>query len=354
MSRSQQYLVSLLEGVPMSELPDFEHRSAFDQIRQRIAGAEDIVGELKTLYRVNNFSEFALSLLWIAEKVERDPALLEPTPEEQNLTLEAFRKAIGSAGESVGVETPTEPSADMPPETVPETSSGFGLEQSPEVSTSFPVEPSLESDLTVGSTVEQAEPTSPFDFPSEPEPSADTMSGFDLPSAPGAMDDAMAGFGATSEPLAEFPSTPSLEPSPELMGDFPSFEQPAAGFSPSASAGREETAEVEFAKLVEQFVEAVQTGAEHRDALKEQVLALCAAAQTEESAASDYRTFCQILAEFIGYIVDNQLVDDIRVMNLLSNVTDPVWAWARADASSRAGILDAAYDVLRDYKSLFE
>jgi hypothetical protein len=294
-------------------------------------------------------------LLWIAEKVERDPALLEPTPEEQNLTLEAFRRAIGDSGEGFGVATPTEPVAEIPTETEPETPSGFGLEQTPEVPIDFPAEPSFANDLSVGGSIEQAETMSSFGPTPEQELSADALAGFGPPSEPGAMDDTMAGFGSPSEPLAEFPSAPSLESTPEVLGDFPSFEQLEPGFSTASPTGSEEGAEVEFAKLVEQFVEAVQTGAENRDVIEEQVLAVCASTLAEGSAASDdYRNFCQILSEFISYVMDNQLVDDIRVMNLLSNVTDPVWAWARADASSRAGILDAAYDVLRDYKSLFE
>lgn len=345
MSRSKQYLVSLLESVPITELSDFEYRSAFDQIKSRIAGAEDVVGELKVLYRVNNFSDFALNLLWIAERVERDPSMLESTPEEQNLTLEAFRRAIGDTGESFGAAAPvmpTEPTVEMPAEPTVETSSGFGFEPTSEVSTAFPSEPA-------------ADTMSAFGLTSEPEPAADAMAGFGPTSEPEAQADTMAGFGPPSEPMADFPSAPSLEPTPEPMADFPSFGQSVSETPAAPASAGEGDAEAQFARLVEQFVEAVQTGAEDRDAIKEQVLSVCATVLAEGSEASeDYRNFCQVFSEFIHYIVDNQLVDDIRVMNLLSNVTDPVWAWARADAASRTGMMDAAYDVLRDYKSLFE
>lgn len=349
MSRSQHYLVSLLDNVPITELSDFEHRAAFDQIKDRIAGAEDVIGELKILYRVKNFSDFALNLLWIAERVERDPSMLESTPEEQHHTLEAFRKAIGDTGEGFGVATPampSEPAVETPPEPAAEMSTGFGFEPTQETSTGFPAEPEPAADVM-----------SAFGLTAEPEPAADVMAGFGPTAEQEPAPDAMAGFGPPSEPMAEFPSAPSVEPTPEPMADFPSFEQPYTEI-PSASAAMpagEGDAEAQFAKLVEQFVEAVQTGAENRDTIRDQVLAACAVVQAEGSGApEDYRNFCQVFSEFISYIVDNQLMDDIRVMNLLSNVTDPVWAWARAEGASRTGMMDAAYDVLRDYKSLFE
>lgn len=356
MSRSKQYLVSLLESVPITELSDFEHRSAFDQIKSRIAEAEDVVGELKVLYRVNNFSDFALNLLWIAEKVERDPSMLESTPEEQNLTLEAFRRAMGDTGEGVGTAASTMPAEEISTEPTAETPSGFGFESTTEVPTGFPSEPepTLASDLPVESSIEQA-PESMSVFGPTSEPSADAMAGFGPTSDQETTADSMAGFGPPSESMTDFPSAPSLEPTLEPMADFPSFEQPGAEMPAAPASAGEGGAEAQFAKLVEQFVEAVQTGAENRDAMKEQVLSACAAVLSEGSGATeDYRNFSQVFTEFINYIFDNQLVDDIRVMNLLSNVTDPVWAWARADEAGRAGMMNAAYDVLRDYKSLFE
>ena len=99
----------------------------------------------------------------------------------------------------------------------------------------------------------------------------------------------------------------------------------------------------------------MQTGSDDREPLKGQVLAACAAVLADASGAQDdQKKFCTVLAEFVTYISDNQFMDDIRVMNLCSNVTDPVWQWARADAASREGMMGSAYDVLREYKSLFE
>jgi hypothetical protein len=314
MLRSRQYITALLDGIPLEEFPAFEHRTAFEQIKEHLIGADDLVGELKTLYRVNNFSDFALSLLWIAEKVERDPSALEWTPDEQTLVVSSFRKAVGEEG---GVSSPAfEPVTEVPP--------ALGSEQTAESPFDFPLQPELS-------------PEAPA-FPSEP--AAETLVG----------PEPMAEFPAAetpSESMAEFPSVPAEE--------FPSAESAPMLETPAAAPSGEGSPEVQFAQLVEQFVEAVQTGAENRDAIKDQLLSACQAVLVEGSgAADDYRNFCQVLTEFVSYIMENQLVDDIRVMNLLSNVTDPVWAWARADEAGRAGLLDAAYDVLRDYKSLFE
>ncbi|MCI0562577.1 MAG: hypothetical protein MN733_29190, partial [Nitrososphaera sp.] len=75
MSRSQHYLDALLSGVPLEELSAFEHRAAFQHVKERLSGTQDVEGELKLLYRVNNFAELALQLLWIAYRAEQDPTM---------------------------------------------------------------------------------------------------------------------------------------------------------------------------------------------------------------------------------------------------------------------------------------
>jgi hypothetical protein len=69
MNRSQKYISILLERLPKWELRSYEHQTSLDRIRDRITSASNIQSELQSLYRVNGFSEFALSLMWIAEKV---------------------------------------------------------------------------------------------------------------------------------------------------------------------------------------------------------------------------------------------------------------------------------------------
>ncbi|HEY4612214.1 MAG TPA: hypothetical protein VII11_04470, partial [Bacteroidota bacterium] len=198
MSRSKQYITSLLDGVPLEELADFEHRSAFQQIKERIAGAEDVAGELKVLYRVNRFSDFALSMLWIADRAERDPSALEPGVEEQTLVLSAFRHAIGDAGEVIE-QTPAAPV----PEPIVE-----------EPVAAAPQEP------------EVAETT--FDMPTQP--AAETPAGFDAFGA-ATTEEAPSGFGPASEATTDFPATPTSEAAAP-MGDFPSFPSSEATAEP--------------------------------------------------------------------------------------------------------------------------
>ncbi|MGH2566769.1 MAG: hypothetical protein ACRDGA_00395, partial [Bacteroidota bacterium] len=201
-----------------------------------------------------------------------------------------------------------------------------------------------------------------------PEPVVETPSGFPeqiakTPSGfgPEVPSESSEGFGPAAEPMADFPSAPAAEvptgfgPESDALADFPSAPDTGSPFETAAPPAGEGAPETQFAKLVEQFVEAVQNGADDREAVKDRMLAACATTLAEGSGATDdHRQFCQVMTEFVNYISENQFLDDIRVMNLLSNVTDPVWEWARADAASRAGMMGAAYDVLRDYKSLFE
>lgn len=396
MSRSQQYLDSLLSGVPLEELAVFESRAAFQHIKERITGTEDVTGELKALYRVNNFSELALQLLWIAQRSEQDPTMLEPTVEEQTLVLSLFRHAIGDTVEVVEeqpavvpmdtTEPTVEPEAIVTetytPEPVvePEIISEPIIEQAPEPVQVPEPEPTQEASTGFGfaeETPQQELPAAePFGMPSEPEPAsapsaeADPFSMGSTTEAPAEADpfgmasttEEPSGFGPTTEsapaaePFGDFPSTPSAEPTPEAMADFPSGESAPPAAVPQQAVGiGEALTEMQFAKLVERFAEALSSGAADRDAVKDEMLNACAAILKDGSGApDDYRNFCQVLTEFISYIYENQFVDDIRVMNLVSNVPDPVLAWAKADAGSRPGMMNAAYDTLREFKSLFE
>ena len=85
MDRSQQYISTLLERVPKTELSDPEHATAFERIRERLSGGQNLQTQLKELYKVGNFSEFALGLMWIAEKVDNDTSKLNPVQRKRVL-----------------------------------------------------------------------------------------------------------------------------------------------------------------------------------------------------------------------------------------------------------------------------
>ena len=109
-----------------------------------------------------------------------------------------------------------------------------------------------------------------------------------------------------------------------------------------------------FAHLLERFLESVQSGNDDRTSLMSDVLNECNTVLAAGSMAEDYKRFCQLLMEFLQYISDNQYLDDVRVMNIVSNIQDPVAQWARSEQDNRAGLLDQAIDILRDFKTMFE
>ncbi len=95
MNRSQKYISILLERLPKWELRSYEHQTSLDRIRDRITSASDIHMELDSLYKVKGFAEFALSLMWIVDKVEKDNTLDESTLAEETLVFEKLRLALG-------------------------------------------------------------------------------------------------------------------------------------------------------------------------------------------------------------------------------------------------------------------
>jgi hypothetical protein len=231
MTQAQEVVQSLLSNVPVEEFSTDEQRAVFKKVRERLTCASDLNEELRSLYRVKNFSEFALCLMWIVERVERNPLMLAASPEDETLVSSSFRRA-----------------------------------------------------LSEGLTAE-------------------------------------AGVGAPTEPAG------------------------TAQLSAVDPAG--------FSFLIEQFAEAVQGGDESRAVLLENVVRECNAVVAGDYA-EDHKGFCGLLADFLSYISENQLLDDIRVLNILANIPTPIAQWANAAPDERAGLLEEATDVLRDFRSHFE
>lgn len=262
MSQAHDVIQSLLNNLPVSQLSSDEYRATFEKIKQRIASASDLQEELKSLYKVNELSDFALSLMWIADRVEKNPLMLAASEEDERLVFSSFRSAIGDA-----VPQP------MTSETLPTEQDAFGA-------------------FMQGETAQEP------------------MSGFET-SLPGA-----------EQPMAE----------PVMAGGG---------------------VEKGFSALVEKFVEAMQSGDDSRVQLLGQVLAECDIVASGEFP-DDYKEYCRSLSEFLQYISENQFLDDVRVMNILSNVSSPVSQWANAAPDARAGLLEDGIAPLRDFKSLFE
>ena len=288
MNRTQKYISLLLERLPKYELRSYEHQTILDRIRDRVSSTSDIYAELRSLYQVKGCADFALSLMLIADKVDKDFTKEESTIDEETHVFSKFRQAIGD-----------------------ESSSG---QESGTAGTMFDLPGSQESGSTPTSELKSA-----FNLSSPPE--------FESIPTPGPAIDSI--FGAMVQ-------------SPELT-------QHTGGGSTSGSEQ-----EHSFSLLLEQFLESVQSGNDDRTKLLSDIKNECNTVITAGSAAEDYKHFCKMLIEFLEYISNNQYLDDVRVMNILSNIQDPFAQWARSIPNKRAGILDSVNDTLRDFKTMFE
>ena len=106
--------------------------------------------------------------------------------------------------------------------------------------------------------------------------------------------------------------------------------------------------------MVEKFLEAVQSGNDNRTTLLSDIISECNVVIASSNASEDYKHFCSLLTEFLNYISVNEYMDDVRVMNMLSNIQDPFSQWAHSSTESRSGYLDSVIDILRDFKTMFE
>jgi len=233
MTDTNEILRTLLSNFPAGELPVGEPQRLFGQIRARLDQAPDASEELKNLYKVSGFSDFAMGLMWMVDRAQKNPGQISIGPEDETLLLSSFRKAIGArlAAES---ETPAEPAAPV-------------------------------SESVIGSELDvQA-----------------------------------------------------------------------------------------FAGQVEQLAEAVQSGSGGTQMLLEDLLVECESV-TSRGGDSDVVGFASMFSDFMKYISEKELFDDVRVINILSNVSSTVSQWANTPADGRAGILEEALNLLRDFKTHFE
>jgi hypothetical protein len=156
MNRTQKYISLLLERLPKYELRSYEHQTSLDRIRDRVSSTSDIHAELLSMYRVKDFADFALSLMWIEDKVEKDPAKEESTIDEETLVFSMFRKAVGDVSPSgqesemggTMVDLPgSQKNGSMP---TPEPTSEFNLSSSQEFGTNPTSQPSIDAIFGAG------------------------------------------------------------------------------------------------------------------------------------------------------------------------------------------------------------
>jgi len=149
-------------------------------------------------------------------------------------------------------------------------------------------------------------------------------------------------------------TTPAPIPTPDVLLDAWGAGTESAAPSPENIPTSERAQELIFAGLLEKFLEAVQGGSDDRSTLMSDVKKECNTVLALSSPPEEYKQFCQLLVEFLQYITDNQFLDDVRVMNIVSNIQDPVSQWARTEPGGRTGLLDPAIEILRDFKTMFE
>jgi hypothetical protein len=229
MSKAQEAVLDLLGGIPVDELSSDEHRTVLDVIKRRLESAPDLEAELRLLYKVQGFSDFALCLMWLARQAEAATQPELATTANAALVFSTFQRALG---------------------------------------------------------------------------------------------------GGANAPIAGSPGSVV-----------------AVGIGEGESKA--------FSSLLEQFVEAIQSGDDRRVALLEEVVKSCELHAAGEFA-EDFRLFCSLLAEFLRYILENQLLDDIRVLNILSNIASPVVRWEQSAPEARVGLFEEEINLLRDFKSHFE
>ncbi|MCU0452340.1 MAG: hypothetical protein MUE68_01655 [Bacteroidetes bacterium] len=195
----------------------------------------------------------------------------------------------------------------------------------------------------------------------------------------GLSEAAFSGFGAESAfaaPNAETPGASSEEPmaafgaasiegsSVTMPDDAPTLDVPASEETvpieesgPAMPMGDDDagTSDPEiYGRLLERFLEAVQSGADDRNELLTRLRANNRAVQADASMPEEYQRYATLLDDFLGYIEDHQLLDDVRVMNLVTNLQEPFGQWLSTDEASRVGILDQCVEMQRDFRAMFE
>jgi hypothetical protein len=226
MTQTNEVVQILFANFPIVELGSGEQRLVFDRLKTRFGQTPDAAAELKNLYKVKGFSDFAAVMMWILERAQKNPQLAATIPEDESLLLSTFLRAMGEQG---------------------------------------------------------------------------------MPSAPNLL--ARGETGASDE--------------------------------------------TGFASQLERFSEAVQSGIEGRGAQLESLFNDCEGIANSTSDP-DFKQFGALLADFLKYIAENELLDDVRVINIVSNISSSVSQWAISPSDARHGLMKETLGMLMDFKTHFE
>lgn len=233
MTDSNTILRAILANFPAAELSAGEPQRVFENIRARLTDAPDAAEELKNLYKVQGFSDFATGLMWMVDRAEKNPGQVSIGPEDETLLLSSFRKAVAD------------------------------------------VSPSQEHAIPM-------------------------------------VDVGQAGGGDTG--------------------------------------GSDRRV---FAGQVEQFAESVQSGSGGTRLLLEDLTAECDSI-VQRGGAPDLVEFATLFGDLLRFISEGDLFDDVRVINILSNISSAISGWANTPDDSRTGLMEEALNILRESKTHFE
>lgn len=285
MTQSQQYLVSLVERLPVEDLPSDAQRSAFGHILARLSSAENINAELRRLYRVKGFSEAALGMLWVVDQTERDPERSEANGDEETFVFARIRRALSTVDGILKESFQSEEERFPPPA----------------------------PDLFARAQMPMAEERT-YELPSMTEPSAEI------------------------DPFESRSLAAVVEPAPASDNETTDAD------APEATLGR----------LLDRFLEAIQVGSDDRTPLLQSVMNLCGTIESRPDSANDVKECMTLLEEFLRFVDDQQYLDDVRVMNAISNFQYPYAQWLSADGADRASLMEQAIEVLKNAKAMFE
>jgi len=119
--------------------------------------------------------------------------------------------------------------------------------------------------------------------------------------------------------------------------------------------GVEEVSLAIFAMQFEAFVEAMQAGDEHRVTLLSEIRELASRLQSlPDPECARVEELCELLIDFLGYITEEQFLDDVRVMNILSNISGDATVWLEPNGAKREESIAEAIGILKNFRSLFE
>jgi hypothetical protein len=170
-----------------------------------------------------------------------------------------------------------------------------------------------------------------------------------------------AGFGDLfGQPAIPAASMDDLSPASEDVASLIAETSPETGPVPIASiAGggdeAEGTADPDiFGRLMERFLEAVQSGSDDRIPVLARLQASCSAIRSDASSGEEFQRYAELVNDFLGYIDQHQLLDDVRVMNLVTNIQEPYGQWLSTPEGDRAGILDQCHEMHKDFRMMFE